>query len=148
MHVQPVMNNLLAALGTHRSLADDPAVDEASSALIDALGPALRIAAMEFAQQAAAELAAQLSDHSVDVVLVDGDPMLRVGEISTATSDAVGEDLDARITLRLPPTLKRLIEDSATVDGGSVNSWVVDTLAKRTNRPTGTGRRVTEGFDL
>lgn len=148
MQVQPVMNNLLAALDTHRALGDDPAVDEAASALIDALGPALRIAAMEFAQQAAAEVAAQLADQSIDVVLADGDPTLRLSERPGVVGEPATEDLDARITLRLPPTLKRLIEDSATIDGDSVNSWVVDTLAKRTNRATGRGRRVTEGFDL
>lgn len=150
MQVKPVLNNLCASLDAHRALADDPAVDEAATALIDALGPALQLAAMEFAQQAAAEVGAQLGDHVIDVVIADGDPTLRVTEAARAGSEPTDEDLDARITLRLPPTLKRLIEDSATVDGDSVNSWVVDTLSKRTSRAAGKGRgrRVTEGFDL
>jgi len=151
MLVQPVLNNLLAALGSHRALADDPAVDEAAAALLDALGPALRLAAMEFAQQAASEVRAQLDGHAVDVVVVDGDPALRVTATSTGAGAQPEEDLDARITLRLPPTLKRLIEDAATIDGDSVNSWVVDTLATRTHRAAGRrgrGGSVTEGFDL
>jgi uncharacterized protein (DUF1778 family) len=58
------------------------------------------------------------------------------------------EDFDARITLRLPPSLKQLIEDSAAIDGDSVNSWVVDALGKRAKRADRRGRRMTEAFDL
>lgn len=143
-----MLNNLRAALRAQGSLADDPAVDEATSALVDAIGPALQMVAMDFAQQAADEVRAQLAGHSVDVLVVDGDPTLRVTEATAAADDPPAEELDARITLRLPPTLKRLIEDAAVVDGDSVNTWVVDALAKRTNRTRGGNHRVTEGFDL
>ena len=51
-------------------------------------------------------------------------------------------DADAR------EALKRLIEDSATLDGDSVNAWVVDALSRRAKRPVEPGRRVTESFDL
>ena len=148
MQVGPVLNNLRAALRAQGSLADDPAVDEATSALVDAIGSALQMVAMEFAQQAADEVRAQLAGHSVDVLVVDGDPTLRVTEATAVADDRPAEDLDARITLRLPPTLKRLIEDAAVVDGDSVNTWVVDALAKRTKRTRGGNHRVTEGFDL
>ena len=57
------------------------------------------------------------------------------------------EDLDARITLRLPPTLKQLIEDAAQTNGDSVNSWVIDTLGKRANQ-RGRGKHYNESFDL
>ncbi|MFW2333053.1 toxin-antitoxin system HicB family antitoxin [Ilumatobacter sp.] len=148
MQVQPVLNNVRAALAAQGSLADDPAVDEATAALVDAIGPALQMVAMEFAQQAADEVRAQLAGHAVDVLIVDGDPTLRVTETSTSSNESPAEDLDARITLRLPPSLKRLIEDAAVVDGDSVNAWVVDALAKRTKRSPGGTNRVTEGFDL
>ena len=58
------------------------------------------------------------------------------------------EEFDARITLRLPPSLKRLIEDSASVDGDSVNAWVVDALSKRAKRSVPGDKRVTQAFDL
>ncbi len=151
MHVQPVLNGLRASLETQRSLAGhESGMGEAISALVDALGPALRLAAMELAQQAAAEVDAQLDDRRVEVVIVDGDPALRVTD-ATAVRDAAyepPEDFDARITLRLPPSLKQLIEDSAAIDGDSVNAWVVDALGKRAKRVDRRGRRVTEGFDL
>ncbi len=109
--------------------------------------PALHVAAMEIAEQAAAEVRAQLPDHTVDVVLTDGDPALRVGESPRATDSRQAEDLDARITLRLTPTLKQLIEDAAQTNGDSVNAWVVDALGKRA-RQRGRGKHFNESFDL
>ena len=150
MQVQPVLNGLRAALESQRSMsAGDGAVDDAVAWLTEALGPALRIAALDLAQQAAVEVAAQLDDRDIDVVVVDGDPTLRVTDAPPSSrADAPSEEFDARITLRLPPSLKHLIEDAASTDGGSVNGWVVDALSKRAARPDGRGRRVTEGFDL
>ncbi len=150
MQVQPVLNGLRASLESQRSLAGgDGAIDDAVAWLAEALGPALRIAALDFAQQAAAEVAAQLDDRTIDVVVVDGDPTLRVADAApSASGESPSEEFDARITLRLPPSLKHLIEDAASTEGGSVNGWVVDALSKRAARPDGRGRRVTEGFDL
>ncbi len=149
MQVEPVLNGVRAALANQATLASgDPAVAAAVAALIDTLGPALHVAALELAQQAAAEVGAQLTDRTVEVVFVDGDPALRVAEAGTRTSEASGEEFDARITLRLPPSLKTLIESSATHDGDSVNAWVVDALSKRARRGNNRGRQTTESFDL
>jgi hypothetical protein len=149
VHVEPIVTSLRAALTSQAALAGgDPAVESAVAALAEALEPSLHLAAMDLAQQAAAEVAAQLPDRSVEVVIADGDPALRVTEASEDVADAPAEDFDARITLRLPPSLKRLIEDAATVDGDSVNTWVVDALSKRASKPTKRDRRVTESFDL
>lgn len=149
MQTQPVLNGVRAALASQASLASgDPAVEAAAAALIDALGPALQIATLELAQQAAAEVAAQLTDHSVEVVVTDGDPALRVVDGERPAAETSTEDFGARITLRLPPSLKTLIENSATDDGDSVNAWVVDALSKRARRGGERGRRVTESFDL
>ena len=150
MQVQPVLNGLRASLDNQRSFAGgDAAIDDAVAWLTEALGPALRIAALDLAQQAAHEVAAQLDDRQIDVVVVDGDPTLRVSDAAPSShGEAPSEEFDARITLRLPPSLKQLIEDAASTEGGSVNGWVVDALSKRAARPDGRGRRVTEGFDL
>jgi hypothetical protein len=150
VHVAPVVNQVRAALVSHASLAiGDPAVDGVVAQLVDGLDAALRQAALDLAQQAAAEVGAQLPDRSVEVVLADGDPMVRVGEATTAAIDArAGEDFDARITLRLPPSLKRLVEDAASTAGDSVNAWVVEALARGATRSDRRERRYTEGFDL
>ena len=149
MHLQPVLTGLRAALEQHRALAaGDDVVDEAIGSLIDALEPAFRLAAFDLAQQAAVEVGAQLDERSVDVVVVDGDPTLRVTDAAGAGRDAADEEFDARITLRLPPSLKHLIEDSATSSGDSVNALVVDALSRRASTRSRSGARVTEGFDL
>jgi HicB family len=150
MQVQPILNGLRASLESQRNLAGgDAAVDDAVAWLTEALGPALRVAALELAQQAAVEVSAQLDDRDIDVVVVDGDPHLRATDAAAPPrGEAADEDFAARITLRLPPSLKNLIEEAATTEGGSVNGWVVDALSKRASRSESRGRRVTEGFDL
>lgn len=149
MHLQPIINNVRATLAGHATLAvDDPAVEAAVQHLVEVLDPVLRLAIMELAQQAAAEIGAQLPDRTVEVLVTNGDPELRVVETRADSSAAIDEEFDARITLRLPPSLKRVIEDSATGDGESVNAWVVDALSRRAKRNDLKGRRVTESFDL
>ena len=151
MHVEPIITELRVALVGHAALAaGDPAVEGAAAHLVGALEPAVRQAILALAEQAAAEVAAQLPDRTVDVLLSDGDPSLRVSEApaSAGASAPSGEEFDARITLRLPPSLKRLIEDSASIDGDSVNAWVVDALSRRAKRSTPGDKRVTQAFDL
>ena len=150
MQVQPIINAVQAALAAQGSLAGgDVAVEEALDHLVAALGPAIRQAAMDLAEQAACEVRAQLPDRSVDLVLADGDPSLRIAEASVSAEPASTEDLDARITLRVPPSLKSLIEQAADTAGASVNSWVLDALSRRARKTdTGHGFRMTHSFDL
>lgn len=149
MQVRPIITTVQAVLLNQASLAgDDPAVELAVQQLVEALAPALQSAAYELAEQAAAEVRAQIPEHGVDVVLEGGDPVLRVGDAPTSGDRRQpSEDLDARITLRLTPTLKQLIEDAAQSAGDSVNSWVVDTLGKRA-RGRGSSKQYTDSFDL
>ena len=123
----------------------DPEVESAARAILAALEPAVRQMAYDLAEQAAAELAAQLPGHQIDVVLIAGEPTLRVRTDPGGTTPPSGESLDARITLRLPPTLKDLIETAAGAKGESVNTWLVKTVSstagegrRRTRRVTGT----------
>lgn len=121
-----------------------PEVEAAAEALLGVLEPALRDAALDLAAQAAAEVAGQLPDHEIDVVVVDGEPELRVrGDAGETITIGSGEPLDARITLRLPPQLKDLIERAADERGESVNSWLVRSLSGVTTTSSRrTGRKV------
>lgn len=150
MQVQPIVNAVQAALVGQGSLAGgDVAVEEAIDHLVTALAPAIRQAAMDLADQAASEVRAQLPDRTVDLVLVDGDPSLRIAEATVSAESGPAEELDARITLRVPPSLKTLIEDAAETAGASVNSWVLDALSRRARKPQpGHGFRMTHSFDL
>jgi hypothetical protein len=150
MQIQPIVNAVHAALTSQGSLAGgDVAVEEAIDHLVVALAPAIRQAAMDLAEQAACEVRAQLPDRTVDLVLSDGDPSLRIAESVVASEPAAAEDLDARITLRVPPSLKVLVEDAAETAGASVNSWILDALSRRARKPQqGVGFRTTHSFDL
>ena len=103
---------------------------------------------LEVVQQAAAEIGAQLGDQRVEVRLVDGDPELVVAsQPATGLGTEEDEDFEARITLRLPTSLKDLIEDAASSSGDSINRWVVETLRSRAGRSR-SGSRVQETFEL
>jgi hypothetical protein len=106
----------------------DPEVEAAARALLSALEPAVRQLAFDLAEQAAAEVSGQLGGYDVDVVLNSGEPAIRVRPREVAEVPG-GESLDARITLRLPPTLKDLIESAAEERGESLNSWLVKTIS-------------------
>ena len=150
MQVQPIVNAVQAALASQGSLAGgDVAVEEAIDHLVSALAPAIRQAAMDLAEQVACEVRAQLPDRTVDLVLADGDPALRIAEAAVSAESSSSEELDARITLRVPPSLKSLIEDAAETAGASVNSWVLDALSRRARKPQQRqGFRMTHSFDL
>lgn len=136
-----------AAVSTQLAVAGgDPTMEAAASQLLAALEPTLRQVGMDMAQQAAEEVSAQLGDRRVEVVLTEGEPHLRVTQVETAQQPE--EDFDARITLRLPPSLKNLVEHAADETGDSVNTWVVKTLSSGANRSSRPGKSIRGTFDL
>ncbi len=111
---------------------DDPAVAGAADSLLAALGPAVRQLSTNLAEQAAAEVSAQLPNHSVDVVLSDGEPSIAVRPDDAAGARFTPENLEARLTVRLPEKLKSVLEDAASEAGDSVNSYVIRSLSTST----------------
>lgn len=149
MHLTPVLTTLEAAVSTQLAVAGaDQTMEAAASQLLAALEPALRQVGMELAQQAAEEVGAQLGDRTVEVVLVDGEPQLRVSQPSGVDPTGLEEDFDARLTLRLPPSLKGLVESAADETGDSINTWVVKTLTSGARKSTKVGRVVRGSFEL
>ncbi len=127
-----------------RLAGDEPVAEQLVGAMVAALAPALRQAAFELAEQAAAEITAQLASGSVDVVLSDGEPTL-VLRTEEAEQTFGAEDLEARMTVRLPSNLKAALEEAADDAGDSMNSFVIKTLASGAARGR-KGRRVRETF--
>jgi hypothetical protein len=125
----------------------DAEIEAAARSLVAALEPAVRQLAYDLAEQAAAEVASQLPGYEIDVVLAGGEPALRVRGADTADSAVAGESLDARITFRLPPTLKELIEYAADEKGESVNSWLVKTVSTQAGGSSRRSRRMTGSID-
>ena len=81
--------------------------------------------------EAALEISAQLPAGHVEVRLAGQDPALvYVGEEEAPPEPAAEDGLTARITLRLPESLKASIEAAAAREGVSVNSWLVRALQR------------------
>ncbi len=143
MNIEAIMTEFEAAVTQQVAMAgDDPAVQAAADAILTALGPAGRQLALGIAEQAAAEVGAQLPDYEVEVVLSHGEPSLRVRSAEGHSAPYSASDLEARLTLRLPEALKKAVEEAAAGAGDSVNSYVVKTLGSKASRrgPLG-GRR-------
>src|SRR5687768_6878928 len=141
------MNEIEAAIAAQLQLAD-PAVADTAAIFLTAFTPAMRQGLVRAVEQAAAEVSAQLGDRHVDVRLVDGEPELGVANAeSTNGPPPFDDEMEARITLRLPTQLKAFIEDAASTSGESINGWVVDALRSRTKRAS-SGRHVRETLDL
>ena len=122
----------------------DEQLEEAATALVVALRPAAERLALALATEAAQEVSAQLPEAVVRVVIEGGEPILRVESDAEDDVPVFREDLEARLTLRLPSRLKGLLEEAAVDAGDSVNAHVVETLNKALHRDRRTaGRRFT-----
>jgi HicB family len=137
-YVQALREDLarVAAVGDESTAR---AADLLAVALESSLGRRLQEALAE----AALELSSQLDGGRVEVRVAGGDPeLVYVEAADRAPADASGELLSARITLRLPETLKARLEAAADAAGVSLNTWLVQTLSRLlAPRPSGGGSR-------
>ena len=131
--IEESLNNQLRLTG------EDPQIVEAGEAIMAGLEPAIDRAVMHLAEQAAAEVDAQLAGQRVGVELREGAPVLVVhrGDDDVRIDT---DDLEARITLRLSEQLKGVLEEAAGEAGESVNTFVVKTLTGKA-KERGSGRR-------
>jgi HicB-like protein involved in pilus formation len=118
--------------------------DESTARAADLLAVALEASLAE----AALELTAQLESGRVEVRVSGGDPELVLVHDESGGPEPVDEAFSARITLRLPESLKVRIEAAAARDGGSVNTWLVQALqrAVEPRRSSGPGRNRLTGY--
>lgn len=124
----------------------DEAVAEAARRIAAALESSLRLRLTDALGEAAAELTNQLSDGHVEVRISGGEPELVYVPDPGAPPPSGLEDLTARITLRLPETLKTIVDAAAQESGVSANTWLLQQITrsadpKRRNQPG--GRRMT-----
>ena len=123
--------------------------DERSARVAQRLGEALasnlRLKLFDLLGQAALELSAKLPSGHVEVRLAGQEPeFVFVDEAGDGTV-AAGEELTARISLRLPESLKTAVEKAAANEGVSTNAWLVRAIARQTeSRPSRfAGKRLT-----
>jgi predicted HicB family RNase H-like nuclease len=158
MELTPYLEALRADLAA-AAAPGGPDVARAAEMLSYSLEASARLALLEALSDAAAEITTRLRDASVEVRLRGREADLVVNHtaaVAEATPDVPmsdGGDL-ARLTLRMPEALKTHVEQSAAVEGISVNAWLVRAVAAAVNRPSSpppsspgsrSGRRIT-GF--
>ena len=80
--------------------------------------------------QIALDLSSQLPNGHVEIRLAGQDPQLVYVEEEPSEPVAGDDTLAARITLRLPESLKSSIETAAEAEGVSVNAWLVRALQR------------------
>ena len=109
-----------------------------------ALDPAARLAIMEAVSQAAAEITAEMPSGSVDVRLVGRELGFVVDSLTPSGTTPSGspaappgpdpeDEGVARITLRLPESVKTRAEELAASSGHSLNTWLVNIVRTATH---------------
>jgi HicB family len=146
-HIQALREDLVrvAAVG-------DEATTRAADLLSVAIEASLQRRIQDVLTEAALELNAQLDGAHVEVRIAGRDPELVLVREDGSVPDQVDEAFSARITLRLPESLKQRIESAAAREGASVNTWLVqamqravesrrpNSMSSSRNRLTGYGR--------
>jgi hypothetical protein len=138
-YVDSLRRDLLAA-----AEAAGPEAHAAAERLTFALDPAARLALMEAISQAATEITAEMPAGSVDVRLdgrelafvVDAPAAPAAAASSTPPPPPSAEDEEeggtARITPRLPESVKAKAEEFAARSGHSLNTWLVNVVRAAT----------------
>jgi hypothetical protein len=123
----------------------DEHVAEAARRIAAALESSLRLRLTDALGEAAAELTNQLPNGHIEVRLTGGDPELVYVEEQGAPMPSPDDSLSARVTLRLPETLKSIIDAAAQDAGVSANTWLLQQISKSANpqRRGPGGRRMT-----
>ena len=146
MDITPFVDSLRHDLAAAAE-AGGPEARAAAERLALALDPAVRLALMDALSQAAAEITSELPTGSVDVRLRGREPEFVV-DVPTmplqapappsappppgAEEDEAEDDAMARITLRIPESVKYKAEELAAKGGHSLNSWIVNVVRAAT----------------
>jgi hypothetical protein len=139
-YVQALREDLarIAAVG-------DESTARAAELLAGALESALGRRLLEALGEAALELSGQLDEGRVEVRFAGGDPeLVLVRDEAAPAIEAADEAYTARISLRLPESLKVRLEAAAAREGVSVNTWLVQALVRLSQaepRPSSGGSR-------
>jgi len=145
MDITPYVDSLRRDLAAAAEAGGDEA-KAAAERLALALDPAVRLALMDALSQAAAEITSELPAGSVDVRLRGREPEFVVDVPTMPLAppapsapplppepEEVDEDgTVARITLRIPESLKAKAEEMAAKSGHSLNTWLVNTIRNAT----------------
>ena len=130
-HIEALQSDLaeIAALG-------DEATAQAAQRLSLALRSSVGLRILDALTEAALELSAQIPAGHVEVRLAGQDPSLVfVAEQQAEAPTVTEEDQSARITLRLPESLKARVDAVAAREGVSANTWLVRAISRAVSSP-------------
>ena len=138
-YVQSLQEDLarLAAVG-------DQSTARAAELVSGALESSLARRLQEALSEAALELSTQLDHGRVEVRVAGVDPeLVYVADPAPSSAGDGEESYTARITLRLPESLKDRLERAAAASGVSVNTWLVRALTRAVAPRPRSGHRLT-----
>jgi len=142
MDITPYVDHLRRDLAAAAE-AGGPEIAQAAERLAMALDPAARLALMEAISQAASEITAEMPAGGVDVRLNGRELDFVVDVAPTAPAppqppapptpgELEEEGGLARVTLRIPESVKTRAEELAAGSGHSLNTWLVQVIRAAT----------------
>lgn len=138
MDITPYVERLRTDLSAAAAAGGEQARD-AAERLTMALDPALRLTLMEVLSEASAEITSAMRTGSVEARLAGRDIEFVLDEgVATPPPAAETGDTDvdegelARITVRIPESIKARAEELAARGGNSLNTWIVNVLRHAT----------------
>lgn len=139
MELAPYVERLRTDLA-EAAAAGGPEAQEAAERLALALDPAARMVLLEALSDASAEITTELDDASIEVRLRGREPefvieRLQVDPAHEPDTEDVADEADesesdtvARVTVRIPESLKNRAEELAATGSQSLNSWIVQAI--------------------
>ena len=129
MELSSYVEELRRELGTLTKFASDDVIRVADQ-LAGALDSSVRLTLLDVLSAAAAEITTALDEAVIDVRLSGGEPEFVITAVphepmSAPAAEPADDAGTARVTLRLPESVKARIEAQAAADGISVNTWLV-----------------------
>ena len=154
MDLSPYIESVRTGVRNASSLADEQ-TQHVAERLGTAIGSSTRLALIEALSDAAGSISADLAPSSVELRMIgtdpefvvsvqsgEAEPTLLMPETEVASAEAgepsnteTDEEPVARITLRLPQSVKARVDEMASSEGISTNAWliraVMDALSER-----------------
>jgi hypothetical protein len=129
MNLTNLIDGLREDLQAAADLGDERAAHIAQR-LGDVAGAHLRLKVFDLLAQAALEVSSKLPSGHVEVRLAGQEPELIFVDDVPGDTSSVGEELSARVSLRLPESVKAAAEKAAAREGVSTNAWLVRAIAR------------------
>jgi len=170
MDITSYVETVRAGIRNAAALADDQ-TKQVADHLGSAVEASSRLALIQALGDAAAEITVDLAPGSVDLRITGTEPMFVV-TLPTAAGDAgvttlmpahggpetsaappepsapEGEEQQARISLRLPQTIKDQVDEQAAADGVSTNTWLLHRVLEALADRGAGGRRSNRGWGI